>query len=86
MLKDATVRARVPSQLKQEVEVILQDLGLSTSEAIDLFMHQIKLNRGLPFKVNIPNEMTRRTLDAADRGEDLIHAKDLDDLLKKLGI
>jgi hypothetical protein len=38
---------------------------------------------GLPFGTE-PNERTRRTLEMADRGEDVHHAADMDDLARKL--
>jgi DNA-damage-inducible protein J len=64
MLKTATVRARVEPRLKREVEDILEELGLPASETIQLLYRQIKLHRGLPFDLRIPNERTARALRA----------------------
>jgi len=86
MLKSETVRARVSPTLKYDVESVLEKLGLSMSEAIVLFMSQIKLRKGLPFDVRIPNKATRKTLDDADKGKDLHKAKDAKDLFNQLGI
>ena len=86
MIKSATVRARVNPKLKHDVENVLSKLGLSMSEAIEIFMSQIKLNKGLPFDVRIPNRVTRKTLDDADKGKGLHKAKDADDLFNQLGI
>ena len=36
---DATVRARVDSDLKQEVEAIFKKLGLNTAQAILMFLN-----------------------------------------------
>ena len=33
-----------------------------------------------------PNKLTRTTMEKADRGEDVFHAKDADDLFRQLGI
>ena len=52
MAKEAMIRARIEPQLKAEVEDIFQELGLSITEAITLFYKQVRLNRGLPFKVH----------------------------------
>ena len=38
----------------------------------------------LPFSDEEPNELTRITLEKADRGEELHRAKDIDDLLAQL--
>ena len=40
---------RINEQIKKEVTPILNDLGISLSEAINMFLHQIKLNNGIPF-------------------------------------
>lgn len=42
---------RINPKIKEEVTPILEDLGLSLSEAINMFLHQIKINNGLPFEV-----------------------------------
>ena len=68
MSKTATIRARVEPDLKSEVENILDCLGLTASETIHLLYRQIKLQRGLPFDVRIPNELTARTLRASRAG------------------
>ena len=84
MSRTATVRARVEPRLKADVEKLLHRLGLSTTEAINLFYTQIRLRRGLPFPIEEPNETTRRTFEATDRGEDL-HAYDsLDEMFEAL--
>ena len=54
MSRTATVRARIEPGLKADVEIVLARLGLSTTEAINLFYHQILLRRGLPFPVEVP--------------------------------
>jgi DNA-damage-inducible protein J len=84
--KSAMIRARVDPALKKEVEGILSKLGLSTSEAINLFYHQVKLIRGLPFAVRIPNKMTVKTFKDTDAGRGMVCCEDAQDLFDKLGL
>jgi DNA-damage-inducible protein J len=56
--KSTTVRARLEPELKKETELILEELGISTTEAIRIFFKQVKLHRGLPFEMKIPNKIT----------------------------
>ena len=42
---------RINDDIKKEVTPILDDLGLSLSEAINIFLHQIKINNGIPFHI-----------------------------------
>lgn len=86
MNKSAMIRARVDPQLKDEVEGLFAQLGLSTTEAITLFYRQVKLNRGLPFDVRIPNAVTQRTFVETDAGEDIVRCDDAQDMFTRLGI
>jgi DNA-damage-inducible protein J len=86
MSKTATVRARIEPDLKIRVEHIFQKLGLSTTEAINLFYKQVELQQGLPFEVKIPNEITQKTLEKTDRGEELNHCDNLENMFEQLGM
>jgi DNA-damage-inducible protein J len=75
MSKTATIRTRIEPGLKSEVEEILAELGLTASETVHLLYRQIKLRRGLPFEVRIPNELTARTLNESKAGKGGKHLK-----------
>jgi len=49
-----------------------------------MFFSQIRLRQGLPFPVEVPNEITQRTFEATDRGEDLHAYRSLDEMFKAL--
>ena len=53
-VKASYVRARIAADLKEESEEILDQLGLTTAEAIRLFLVQVRLRKGLPFNLEIP--------------------------------
>jgi DNA-damage-inducible protein J len=65
MGKTATVRARVEPELKRGAEAVLKKIGLTSSEAITLFLTQVKLTKGLPFPLRVPNNETRRAINEA---------------------
>ena len=67
MSLDATVRARVNGNLKQEVEEILKEIGLSTSQAITLFLKRIKYEKGIPFELKVPNATTIKAIKEAEQ-------------------
>ena len=68
MLKTEVIHARIAPELKNSVETVLRKVGLSTTDAISLFFHQIVLNEGLPFAVRIPNKETREAIMDAKAG------------------
>jgi len=86
MAKTAMIVARIEPELKADAEKILKQLGISTTEAINLFLSQIRLQKGLPFEVKIPNKTTLETFKKTDEGKELIKCKDADDMFKKLEI
>ena len=55
-LREATVRARVPTRVKQEADAVFESLGISSSEAIRMFLTQVRLHQGLPFEIRLPQE------------------------------
>jgi DNA-damage-inducible protein J len=84
MGKSAFIRARVEPELKEDVIDILQTLGLSLTEAITLFFKLIKLNRGLPFEVKIPNEETLAAMEDARLERNLEEWDSVDTFLESL--
>ena len=86
MSKTAMIRARVDPILKEEVEVILEAIGLSTTQAITLFYQQVRLSRGLPFDLRLPNAITLQTFADTDTGENLVRCQNADELFDRLGI
>jgi len=84
-VKEAFVRARVEPELKERSEKILGRLGLSTTEAIRIFLHQILLHHGLPFELKIPNATTVAAIREGRKGK-LETAASVSELNKKLGL
>ena len=66
-VKETYVRARVDADLKAETEDVLKRLGITTTEAIRLFLSQIRLRKGLPFPVELPGSNDDLLLPAASR-------------------
>ncbi len=86
MPKTEMIRARVEPTLKNDVESIFKELGLTTTEAISLFYHQVKLWKGLPFEVRLPNQTTIQTFKDTDAGKNLVHSETAEEMFNKLGI
>jgi DNA-damage-inducible protein J len=84
MSRTTTVRARIEPDLKCEVEELLAHLGVSTTEAITIFFSQIRLRKGFPFPLEMPNDTTRRTFDATDSGSELHAYDNVDEMFKAL--
>ncbi|HEX4045073.1 MAG TPA: type II toxin-antitoxin system RelB/DinJ family antitoxin [Gammaproteobacteria bacterium] len=85
-IKTTTVRARIEPRLKHDVEGVLAKLGLTVSEAIELYLRQIQLNHGIPFEIRIPNKTTQKTFTDTDKGKNLTRYKNAQEMFEDLGI
>lgn len=84
MSKTAMIRARTEPKLKKEVESIFNELGITSTEAINIFYKQVRLRKGIPFEVKIPNKVTRKVFNESENGKNLKSFKDVNKLLKDL--
>lgn len=73
MANKANLTLRMEPELKAQAQELFKALGLDLSTATGLFFRQALRVGGLPFEVKaeIPNEVTRETIEKANRGEDL---------------
>jgi DNA-damage-inducible protein J len=69
MAKEAYINARVDRQLKERAEKVLAEVGISTTDAVTMMLHQIVLHQGLPFEVRIPNRETISAMEELDTGK-----------------
>jgi addiction module RelB/DinJ family antitoxin len=51
MARDTTVQFRIDSTVKEEAYAVFQQIGISPSEAVRVFLKQVQITRTLPFPV-----------------------------------
>jgi DNA-damage-inducible protein J len=85
MSRTAMIRARTDIHLKEKVEKIFDDLGMNTTDAINIFYKQVLLTKGLPFEVRLPNVTTRKAMKDAKEGRVVNGFKNADEMFKSLG-
>ncbi|MCH9808458.1 MAG: type II toxin-antitoxin system RelB/DinJ family antitoxin [Alphaproteobacteria bacterium] len=73
MPKDAYINARVDSALKGKAEKVLRQVGVTTTDAVTMLLHQIVLQKGLPFDVRVPTKETRKAIAEARGGKGTTH-------------
>ena len=84
MGKSASINFRVDEDTKSQARSVFDDLGMTVSQGIVLFLRQVILYRGIPFDLKIPNELTAKTLEMSEAGEDLHTVSSVDELFKEL--
>ena len=71
-MENITVQSRITPELKEASEHILNAMGLKTSEAIRLFLHQVVNSKGLPFRPSVrhvPNSVTKESFIEMQEGK-----------------
>lgn len=87
MAKTDTLHIRVKPDVKQKAEETLNDLGLSIAEAVNVFLNQVILNEGIPFKIEKPkyNKETIQTLEDVKNGKNVSKTFDnVDEMFEEL--
>jgi len=82
--KTRMIHARVDPKLKASAQRVLSRIGISTTEAIRLFLKQVELHQGLPFAVAIPNAETVAAMAEANNPAALNRYKSFRELRKKM--
>lgn len=67
----SAINIQIDSETKRKATDILNDLGLSMSTAINIFLRQVIKKDGLPFEVN--NNSNDDLLDAIEEIRDIIN-------------
>ncbi|NCP15865.1 type II toxin-antitoxin system RelB/DinJ family antitoxin [bacterium] len=86
MTKTAAITVRLDQQVKKEAQAVLDELGLTTTQAVSLFFKQISLNKGLPFAVEIPNEETIQAIEDGLNRRNVRTFEDAEAALAYLGL
>ncbi len=69
-MPNVAIQARISQELKQEAEAIFADMGMTTAEAIRIFLKQVVNSGGLPFQptVKSPNAKTLAAIAELEAG------------------
>ncbi|MBU2515540.1 type II toxin-antitoxin system RelB/DinJ family antitoxin [bacterium] len=84
MVRTTTIQARIDPEVKRNAQAILGKLNISMSEAISLYLTQVALHKGIPFKIKIPNALTSKALTKSEAGEELHEIDSIDGLFEEL--
>ncbi len=85
-MSNVTVQSRVTPHLKAQAEVIFSNMGMSTADAIRIFLQQSVNEGGLPFQphAKIPNTETLAAFSETESGKAI--QTSLDKLRQDMGL
>ena len=62
MIAEVRTNVYLDSEMKAQAKAIYKKYGVSLSDAINMFLTQSVLEKGLPFKMKIPNDETAQAI------------------------
>jgi DNA-damage-inducible protein J len=86
MTKTTAITVRLDPQVKKEAQAVLKELGLTTTQAVSIFLKQVSLNKGLPFALEIPNDETIQAIEDGLNGRNLKTFENAEAALDYLGL
>ena len=69
MSKTSFITARIEPNLKARASRVLAKVGVSTIDAITMFLRQVVLRGGMPFHVRVPNSATGKAIEELEPGK-----------------
>ena len=60
-----TTSIKLDVEVKAKAKEIFKELGITMGEAVNIFLNQVALHKGLPFEVKVPNEETKKAIEDA---------------------
>ncbi|MEK7538917.1 MAG: type II toxin-antitoxin system RelB/DinJ family antitoxin [Patescibacteria group bacterium] len=82
--KTAFVRARIEPSVKKKAEMVLSQIGISPSEAINVFYRRIANDKEIPFSLSMPNRETRKAIEEARSEKNLMSFDTFEDFAKHM--
>ena len=72
MATSTMIHVRIDEKIKKEAAETLEDMGLSVSDAVRVFLKRVVAEKQLPFSLKVPSAKTRSAMKEAD---EIIHSK-----------
>lgn len=84
-MKTEPTSLRLDADAKRAAYAVFEEVGLKPAQAINLFLRQVALHKGLPFAVSIPNADTLEAMEELKQGRGK-RFEGTDDFYRDLGI
>lgn len=90
MAKTDTLNIRIEPELKKEVEMTLNDLGMNIADAVTIFLKQVVMTDSIPFIIKKP-KFSDEMIEAIKEADEMLKNPDkyksfdnVDDLMEDL--
>ena len=77
---------RIDVEAKEKAYIVLNQIGIKPTDAVNMLMHHIAMFGELPFKPSIPNAETLQTFKDTDERKNLTQHNSVSDIFEKLDL
>ena len=77
------VRARIDENVKKNAEEIFGEIGITTSQAINIFFKKVISERGIPFELKVPTKRLEHSIKEAME-QKTVKYNDINEMIKDL--
>ncbi len=71
------------ANMKQKAQEIFKTYGMGLSDAFNIFLSQVVIERGIPFQIKLPNDTTLQAMKDVENNKNMQEIS-LDDLVKEM--
>ena len=78
---------RIDDTVKKNAEIVLEEMGMSASTAVEIFFRQLSRSRKFPFVIQAdkePNKMTMAAIEDAENNRNMHKYDSVEDLMRDL--
>lgn len=78
---------RIDDTVKKNAEIVLEEMGMSASTAVEIFFRQLSRSRKFPFVIQAnkePNEVTMAAIEDAENNRNMHKYDSVEDLMEDL--
>lgn len=86
MKEEEFINISIESEIKAVVERVFEQLGMTNSEAVELFYYQVALTKDIPFAHRNLNEKTIKAIEELKSKENLTIYESFAELRHDLGV
>jgi DNA-damage-inducible protein J len=83
MATDSVLQVRIDARIKKEAAHVLDDMGLSVSDAVRMLLVRVAAEKAMPFDIRVPNRETIESIEAGRRGE-VVRSNSIEELMADL--
>ena len=82
--KKSRTNVYLDTVMKKKAQEIFEQYSMGLSDAFNIFLSQVVMEKGIPFQIKIPNDETAQVIKDAREGKNMTKVS-LDELKKEVG-